>query len=53
MDPVSIELFKEESCVNFKNTQESLWMNTKKLDSFIGKAADYDAILYVGGFGRE
>lgn len=53
MDPVSVELFKDESSVDFKNTKESLWMNTEKLATFLGKAADYDAIFYVGGFGRD
>lgn len=54
LDPISVELFKNDPvCVDFKNTKEDLWMKTKKLDSFLGKADEFDAILYIGGFGRK
>jgi hypothetical protein len=33
--------------------QSELWTTTKKLKTFLGKAKDFDAILYVGGFGRR
>jgi hypothetical protein len=53
-DPVSVELFKNDKvCVDFKDTKESLWMNTEKLESFLGKAKEFDTIFYVGGFGRK
>lgn len=54
LDPVSVELFKDDAqCVEFKNTKEDLWKNTEKLDNFIGKAAEFDALFYIGGFGRK
>lgn len=28
-----------------------MWKTTQKLDTFLGKAADFDAIFYVGGHG--
>jgi putative intracellular protease/amidase len=28
-----------------------VWKTTQKLDDFVGKAADFDAIFYVGGHG--
>jgi hypothetical protein len=53
-DPVSVELFKnDEVCVDFKNTKESLWMNTEKLDAFSGRATEFDSIFIIGGFGRR
>jgi len=54
LDPVSVELFKDDSiCTEFKATKENLWKNTEELEDFLGKAADCDAILYIGGFGRK
>ena len=54
MDPVSVELCKEDGlCIDIKNAKVDLWMNTKALDSFLGKVADFDVLFYVGGFGRE
>ena len=54
LDLVSVELFKNDKvCVEFKNTKESLWMNTAKLEDFVGKSAEFASIFYVGGFGRE
>jgi len=51
-DPVSVELFKnDEVCVDFKNTKESLWMNTEELGVFTGRAKEFDSIFIVGGFG--
>ncbi|KAK0105003.1 hypothetical protein ONS95_004628 [Cadophora gregata] len=52
LDPVSIELFKKDAyCVEFAATKSKLWLETEKLESFLGKAKDFIAILYVGGFG--
>jgi hypothetical protein len=28
-------------------------METEKLDTFLGRATEFAAILYVGGFGRK
>jgi len=52
LDPVSIQQFKDDAyCVEFSKTKQELWTTTKKLKTFLGKAKDFDAILYVGGFG--
>lgn len=53
-DPVSIELFKGDAyCMEFAQTKQKLWMETQKLETFLGKAKGFTAILYVGGFGRK
>jgi hypothetical protein len=54
LDPLSIESFKSDdiSC-RFLQDHESLWKNTIKLEDFVGKAHQFDAILYVGGYGRK
>ncbi|PVH71293.1 putative parkinson disease 7 domain-containing protein 1 [Cadophora sp. DSE1049] len=52
LDPVSVELFKDDAyCVEFAATKSKLWLETEKLESFLGKAKEFTAILYVGGFG--
>lgn len=42
-DPVSVK---------FLETKESLWKQTEKLDSFLGRAGEFEAIFFVGGHGR-
>ncbi|KAH7311119.1 putative parkinson disease 7 domain-containing protein 1 [Rhexocercosporidium sp. MPI-PUGE-AT-0058] len=52
LDPVSVELFKDDAyCMEFAATKSKLWLETEKLESFLGKAKQFTAILYVGGFG--
>jgi len=54
LDPVSIDLFKNDAyCVEFANTKQKLWTETEKLESFLGRAKEFDSIFYVGGFGRK
>jgi hypothetical protein len=54
VDPVSIEQFKGDAyCVEFLDTKQELWKHTEKLESFLGRAKEFAAILYVGGFGRN
>lgn len=51
LDPSSVEAAKDDVSVNFLNNDQQVWKNTQKLDSFVGKAKDFDAIFYVGGHG--
>ena len=51
LDPVSIQLFTDRASVEFKDTKQHVWKETPALATFSGKAADYAAILYIGGFG--
>jgi len=52
VDPISIKLFKDDAyCVEFLNTKQKIWQETEKLESFLGRAKEFVAILYVGGFG--
>ena len=45
-------MFKDDKIsTDFLNTQEALWKSTEKLSDFVGRAADFDAIFYVGGHG--
>jgi putative intracellular protease/amidase len=39
--------------MEFAQTKQKLWLETQKLESFLGRAKDFTAILYVGGFGRR
>ena len=53
LDPSSVESFKgDEQCQAFLKENEALWKNTEKLSNFVGRAKEFDAILYVGGHGR-
>lgn len=54
LDPVSVVLFKDDAyCMEFAAKQSKLWLETEKLSSFTGRAEEFAAILYVGGFGRK
>jgi hypothetical protein len=47
-------MFKEDAeSTKFLKEKESLWKNTEKLSSFLGKAGQFDGIFYVGGHGRK
>ncbi|OQD76911.1 hypothetical protein PENDEC_c003G03999 [Penicillium decumbens] len=51
LDPSSVEMFKDETSVNFLNTQKALWTKTEKLADILPRAGEFDAIFYVGGHG--
>ncbi|OBT52230.1 hypothetical protein VE04_07412 [Pseudogymnoascus sp. 24MN13] len=52
LDPVSVELFKDDAyCVEFAETKQELWLETQKLENFLGRAKEFVCIFYVGGFG--
>ncbi|KAJ8118522.1 hypothetical protein OPT61_g515 [Boeremia exigua] len=51
LDPSSVEAAKDDVSVNFLKNNESVWKTTQKLDEFLGKASEFDAIFYVGGHG--
>lgn len=52
LDPSSVEASKDDATSqDFLKTKESLWKDTHKLSSFVGKAAEFDAVFYVGGHG--
>lgn len=51
LDPASIEAGKDDVSVAFLNNDSQVWKTTQKLNDFIGKAKDFDAIFYVGGHG--
>ena len=54
LDPSSVEMFKaDEECQRFLKEKEALWKNTEKLSTFVGRASEFAAILYVGGHGRK
>ncbi|KAG4427074.1 hypothetical protein IFR05_017443, partial [Cadophora sp. M221] len=41
----------DEVSVKFLKENEKLWKETEKLESFVGRAAEFDAIFFVGGHG--
>jgi hypothetical protein len=38
---------------NFLRRDESTWKITQKLEDFLGRANEFEAIFYVGGWGHE
>lgn len=54
LDQGSVEAFQDdEICARFVKENERLWKNTEKLDDLVPKAKDFDALFYVGGYGRK
>ena len=54
LDQNSVEAFKsDQQSVDFLNQKSSLWKNTRKLSTFVGRAKEFSAIFFVGGHGRE
>jgi len=52
LDPASIEMFKEDaSSVRFLNQDKALWEKTDKLDAYVGRADEFDAVFVPGGHG--
>ena len=52
LDPASIEMFKEDaSSVRFLNQDKALWEKTDKLDGYVGRADEFDAVFVPGGHG--
>ncbi|EME44608.1 hypothetical protein DOTSEDRAFT_72158 [Dothistroma septosporum NZE10] len=52
LDPSSVEMFKEDAeSTRFLKEKEALWKNTEKLELFVGRETEFDAIFYVGGHG--
>lgn len=52
LDPLSIKMFEnDEHSIKFLNENKSVWENTAKVSTFLGKADEFDAIFYPGGHG--
>jgi len=52
LDDGSVEMFKEDViCQNFVKDKEHLWKNTDKLETYLGKSADFELVFVVGGHG--
>jgi len=52
LDQGSVDAFKEDPVSSeFFKTKESVWKKTEKLESFLGRADEFEAIFYVGGHG--
>jgi len=52
LDPSSVEASTSDAVsVKFLKDRESLWKNTEKLSSFLGRAGEFEAIFFVGGHG--
>ena len=54
LDEGSVKMFEnDKESQEFLKTKSHLWKNTEKLESFVGKEREFDAIFYVGGHGRK
>lgn len=51
LDPKSVELFKDESSVNFLKNETKLWEQTEKLEAYVGRTDEFDAVFVPGGHG--
>ena len=52
--PSSVDAAKDdEEAQKFLREEQHLWENTLELESFKGKANEFDAIFFVGGHGRK
>lgn len=45
LDPVSVDMFKDDSSVNFFNNHKNLWETTKPLSEFADAADKFDAVF--------
>lgn len=45
LDPVSVDMFKDDSSVNFLNNHKNLWETTKPLSEFADAADKFDAVF--------
>lgn len=54
VDPDSLVAAEtDDICATFLRDQEQLWKNTRKLEGIIDEVKDFDAVFYVGGYGRQ
>jgi len=52
LDQGSVEAYKEDaSSVDFLKNKSSIWKNTEKLENFLGRANEFDALFVPGGHG--
>ncbi|TAQ86310.1 hypothetical protein B7494_g5366 [Chlorociboria aeruginascens] len=52
LDPASVEPFEDDAVsVAFLREKEALWSQTERLEEFLGRAGEFDALFYVGGHG--
>jgi hypothetical protein len=54
LDPMSEQVPDTDTVThNFLKRDESTWRTTAKLETFLGRASEFEAVFYVGGWGRE
>lgn len=53
VNQMSVETRTDKVSQRFWRNSSSLWEETEKLEKFLGRAKDFDAILIVGGVGRK
>ncbi|KAL5337372.1 class I glutamine amidotransferase-like protein [Aspergillus crustosus] len=52
LDPASVKMFENDPIsTTFLKDQEKLWKNTHKLQEFVDRVDEFDAVFYVGGHG--
>ncbi|OTA98879.1 hypothetical protein M426DRAFT_68914 [Hypoxylon sp. CI-4A] len=52
LSPSSVRNFaSDEICASFRATQSALWEHTAPISSFIGRAAEFAAVFFPGGYG--
>jgi len=54
IDPYSIEESKtDEACTRFLKENESVWKETKRLETMLDRVEEFVGIFFVGGHGRK
>ena len=44
---------EDPSCANFLKNHEEHWKKTVKLEEFVGRTGEFEALYFVGGHGRK
>ncbi len=53
LDPNSVQDCKDDlESMSFLEKNEHIWNNTEKISDLVDKANKFDAVFFVGGFGR-
>jgi hypothetical protein len=52
LDPLSSQVAEDDFRTKEFLKKKSIWESSEKISSFLGRAEEFDAVFYVGGWGR-
>jgi putative intracellular protease/amidase len=53
LDPMSAEVADDDYQTKEFLEKKAIWESSEKIASFLGRADEFDAVFYVGGWGRR